>query len=125
MVNPRHVRLYMTLFGFGIFGGERHYPRGNAPAVALRVDVRKARKRFRAEHTDGFSDAFACRGISLCSRLRDAFDGSAGETGGSNPLDSALARRIIAGRTGEFASLAPQCLSLIARLYPAVIIDRA
>lgn len=41
-INPRHVRYYLNLFPFEIFGPERHYPRVDAPAVALRGKVKEA-----------------------------------------------------------------------------------
>jgi hypothetical protein len=43
MVNPRHVPLYRDRCRFEILGHERHYPRVNAPAVALRSDLRAIR----------------------------------------------------------------------------------
>ncbi len=36
-VNPKHVRFYKDILLFEEFGPVRHYPRVNAPAVALRV----------------------------------------------------------------------------------------
>jgi hypothetical protein len=38
-VNPKHVRFYKTIFLFENFGPERHYPRVDAPAIALRVNM--------------------------------------------------------------------------------------
>ncbi|SMC26415.1 hypothetical protein SAMN02746041_02635 [Desulfacinum hydrothermale DSM 13146] len=38
-VNPKHVRFYKTIFLFEPLGPERHYPRVDAPAVALRVNM--------------------------------------------------------------------------------------
>ncbi len=38
-VNPKHVSFYKNILLFEDFGPERHYPRVDAPAVALRVDM--------------------------------------------------------------------------------------
>jgi len=40
MVNPKHVRFYQSIFLFEPFGEVRHFDKVNAPAVALRVDMR-------------------------------------------------------------------------------------
>jgi hypothetical protein len=38
-VNPRHVHFYKNILLFDDLGPERHYPKVNAPAVALRVNM--------------------------------------------------------------------------------------
>ena len=38
-VNPRHVRYYETMLGFGVIAAVRHDPRVNAPAVLLALDL--------------------------------------------------------------------------------------
>lgn len=130
MVNPRHVRLYMKLFGFEIFGEERHYARVNAPAVALRVAVREARCRFGKGDTlrvgpEELADAYAGQGISICDSLRNALDGNACGTCRLNPLDSKLARRFLADSASVLHALTPQCRNIIAHLYPDVCFDPA
>lgn len=40
MVNPKHVRFYESIFLFELLGEERHYAKVDAPAVALRVNMR-------------------------------------------------------------------------------------
>lgn len=45
MVNPKHVPLYRDRCRFEVLGRERHYSRVNAPAVALRSDIRAIRER--------------------------------------------------------------------------------
>jgi hypothetical protein len=127
MVNPRHVRLYMSLFGFETFGPQRHYARVNAPAVALRVDVRAARMRFGQHGVSrpaGITGLYSSKGIAICQRLRDTFTGCP-STAPSNPLDAVLASRIVAGRIEEMRSLTPQCQSIIAGLYPGVRFEPA
>ena len=39
-VNPRHVRFYRNLLSFEQFGEQKHYDRVDAPAVALKVDLK-------------------------------------------------------------------------------------
>ena len=41
-VNPRHVRFYRSMLGFGLLGEERVDPRVNAPAVLLRLKLAHA-----------------------------------------------------------------------------------
>ncbi len=41
-VNPRHVRYYKNLFPFEYMGPTRHYPRVEAPAVALKARVKES-----------------------------------------------------------------------------------
>ena len=38
-VNPKHVEFYKTIFLFEDLGPEKHYPKVNAPAVALRLNL--------------------------------------------------------------------------------------
>ncbi|MBN2233383.1 MAG: hypothetical protein JW781_11290 [Deltaproteobacteria bacterium] len=38
-VNPKHVRFYRNIFLFEQFGHERHFPKVDAPAVALHIDL--------------------------------------------------------------------------------------
>lgn len=47
-VNPKHVSFYKTILLFEDFGPERHYPRVDAPAVALRVDMHHIADRLKA-----------------------------------------------------------------------------
>ena len=57
MVNPKHVRFYTSLFLFSPFGEKRHYPRVNAPAVALRVDMRTIAPALRKAYDQSDSEA--------------------------------------------------------------------
>jgi hypothetical protein len=51
-VNPRHVDFYRRAFEFTVFGQLREYEKVNgAPAVALRVDLAKARVAVAERHT--------------------------------------------------------------------------
>ncbi len=46
-VNPKHINFYKHILLFEDFGSERHYPRVNAPAVALRVNMHHIAERLR------------------------------------------------------------------------------
>ena len=46
-VNPKHVRFYKTIFLFEQFGPEKHYPKVNAPAVPLRLNLDDIDKKLR------------------------------------------------------------------------------
>ena len=47
-INPKHYRFYSSIFLFEPFGEKRHYDKVNAPAVALRIDMRRIHRRLRA-----------------------------------------------------------------------------
>ena len=46
-VNPKHVRFYKTIFLFEDLGPERYYPKVNAPAVALRLNMDTVEKKLK------------------------------------------------------------------------------
>lgn len=46
-VNPKHVRFYQQIFLFEQFGPERHYPRVDAPAIALRINMHQIEGRLK------------------------------------------------------------------------------
>jgi hypothetical protein len=46
-VNPKHVRFYKTIFLFEDLGPERHYPRVDAPTVALRLNMDTVEKKLK------------------------------------------------------------------------------
>lgn len=56
-VNPRHVRFYKHILLFEDLGPERYYPKVNAPAVALRMDMDCISEKSKAAY-DGFD--FEC-----------------------------------------------------------------
>lgn len=46
-VNPRHVRYYETMLGFGVIAAARHNSRVNAPAVLLSLDLCHAERQIK------------------------------------------------------------------------------
>lgn len=94
MVNPRHVPLYRDRCRFEILGHERHYPRVNAPAVALRSDLRAIRASAQpacSHPTIGRQADSACRrgGCRLCGNIRRVLEGSPAAPR-LNPVDGRL-----------------------------------
>lgn len=92
MVNPKHVPLYRDRCGFEVMGKERHYARVNAPAVALRSDLRTLREnmpphgqtiRERAESI--CRQAQCCLGTEVARRLEGADSPDQ-----NNPVDGRL-----------------------------------
>lgn len=103
MVNPKHVRLYKSLFGFEVFGEEKHYPRVNAPAVALRVDTAATRKKLTCtDHDHCFHDTIKARyrsmQIDLCSNVLNNFRDDSPATADLNPLNDELILRMRASK---------------------------
>ena len=49
-VNPKHVNFYKSIFLFEDFGPVRHYPKVNAPAVALRINMDTIREKIIAAY---------------------------------------------------------------------------
>ena len=66
-VNPKHVRFYKTIFLFEQFGPEKHYPKVNAPAVPLRLNMDNIGKK--AKDTYGAVD-FECNLYDYFFRIR-------------------------------------------------------
>lgn len=56
-VNPKHARFYKQILLFEDFGPERHYPKVNAPAVALRVNMDSIQERLKSIY-DGLDFEF-------------------------------------------------------------------
>ena len=52
MVNPKHVQFYKRIFLFEDLGGEKIYPRLQAPAIALRIDVNQYANKLRCVYSD-------------------------------------------------------------------------
>ena len=49
-VNPRHVRFYKHILLFEELGPQRYYPRVNAPAVALRVNMDRYKEKLKSAY---------------------------------------------------------------------------
>jgi len=104
MVNPKHVPLYRRWCNLEIFGDERHYARVNAPAVALRTDLRKTRQRLDAECPDNsgadrLRDDYLRSGVSLEDRLFGILAGC-GDSRQESPLGFGLVSRMLSAGNG-------------------------
>jgi hypothetical protein len=67
-VNPKHVRFYKHILLFEDFGPERYYPRVNAPAVALRVNMDCIKEKLKSAYD----------GLDFDCNLHDYLHGEAG-----------------------------------------------
>jgi hypothetical protein len=67
-VNPKHVRFYKHIMLFEDLGPERYYPRVNAPAVALRVNMDCIKEKLKSTYD----------GLDFDCNLHDYLHGEAG-----------------------------------------------
>ena len=67
-VNPKHVRFYKHILLFEDLGPERYYPRVNAPAVALRVNMDCIKEKLKSTYD----------GLDFDCNLHDYLHGEAG-----------------------------------------------
>ena len=126
MVNPRHVRLYEGLFGFKLFGEERHYPRVNAPAVALRVQVSLARenlgrKCFTFSYREHLHSRYLALKIALSETILGAFQRS--DHDAPNPLDACLIGNMLSVKDEILQDLSLECRKLLLSCYPGLCIE--
>ena len=102
MVNPKHVPLYKRLCDLELFGEERHYDKVDAPAVALRTDIRKARQQVARscsmrEFGARLEAHFLSERIGLCDGILDILRGGHGPASGQPSPHADLPGRIIPG----------------------------
>lgn len=126
MVNPRHVPLYRRWCDLEVFGFERYYPKVNAPAVALRTDLHKARQYIIREWHQGICKhrlkaEYLRHRVSLDGRLLEILTGS-GDSSDPSPLDAGLACRMLSTGSGILCGLSPECRTLLRKSYPGIII---
>ncbi len=126
MVNPRHARLYANLFGFKPFGEQRHYPRVNAPAVALRVQVLEARENlgrhcFTFSYREHLHSRYLALKIALSDTILGAFHNSGHDA--PNPLDACLIGHMLSVKDEILQDLSRECRQLLLDCYPGLCID--
>jgi hypothetical protein len=117
MVNPRHVPLYRRWCDLEIFGEERYYAKVNAPAVALRTDLRKARQRLEDEWSHNsfvkkIQAEYLRSGVSLDESVLGILEGN-GDPAETSSLDSVHACRMLSAGTGLLRRLSPECRTLL------------
>lgn len=128
MVNPRHVRLYSNMFGFKPFGEQRHYPRVNAPAVALRVEVLEVRDNlgrngFPFSYREHLHSRYLALKIALNDKILRAFHGP--ESDARNPLDACLIGHMLSVKDEILQDLTTECRTLLKNCYPGLCIETA
>jgi hypothetical protein len=67
-VNPKHVRFYETIFLFEQFGPEKTYPKVDAPAVLLRLDMHKIKDKLKNTYA---KEDFECNLFEYFHRIND------------------------------------------------------
>jgi hypothetical protein len=125
MVNPRHVRLYASLFGFKLFGEQKHYPKVNAPAVALRVKTVEARENlgrncFTFSYSEHLHSRFLALKIALSDTILGAFQDN--DNCAQNPLDACLIGHMLSVKDEILQDLTLECRELLQNCYPGLCI---
>lgn len=126
IVNPRHVKLYTTMFGFKAFGDEKYYPRVNAPAVPLRVDILQARSNisqtcFTFSYSEHLHSRYQALKIAVSDKILGAFQDR--RHGTPNPLDTCLLGHMLSVKNDILQSLDQECRKLLSSCYPGLCID--
>jgi len=126
MVNPRHARLYANMFGFKPFGEQKHYPRVNAPAVALRVEVLEAienlgRNGFTFTYHEHLNSRYLALKIALHDKILRAFKDSGYDA--PNPLDACLIGHMLSVKDEILQDLTLECRTLLKGCYPGLCIE--
>jgi hypothetical protein len=122
MVNPKHVSLYQRLCELEIFGEEKYYPRVNAPAVALRADVRTVREKLRhkglaSSYPEKLISHYLALNIGLCSEIVDTFKKGPTLRSHNNPLDAHLLNLMLSNMCDSLKDLSEECKNLLNTAY--------
>lgn len=125
MVHPRHVHLYKNRCEFKMFGEEKHYPRVNAPAVALRADVHAVRKKlgrmyFTFSYQYKLFTHYLSLKIVLNANILEVFKDSPAHEGPHNPLDAPLINQILASENDALQNLPLECKNHLKNSYPGI-----
>lgn len=126
IVNPRHVKLYTAMFGFKTFGEEKYYPRVNAPAVPLHVDILQARNNisqtcFTFSYSEHLHSRYQALKIAVSDKILGAFQDR--RHGSPNPLDTCLLGHMLSVKNEILQSLNQECRKLLSSCYPGLCIE--
>ena len=126
MVNPRHVRLYTGMLGFKIFGEEKYYPRVDAPAVPLRVDIHQARNDisqtcFTFSYREHLHSRYQALKIAIHDKILGAFENCRHDS--PNPLDTCLLGHMLSVKSDVLQNLNQECRKLLSSCYPGLCIE--
>jgi len=127
-VNPKHVRFYKRIFLFEDFGPERHYPRVDAPAVALRVDMHHIAGRLKETYDSKDLDcnlyAYFHRMTGFLPQDRNAAPAEAGAVpvapAPGNGRRAAVVRHFMQKDPSVFETLTPEQKSHLREWYPGL-----
>lgn len=128
MVNPRHVGLYTNLFGFMPVGEQKYYPRVNAPAVPMRVDVQQSRenlgrKCFTFSYREHLHSRYLALKIALCDKILCTFQAESHKTPPLNPLDACLLGHMLSVKSEVLQSLSAECRKILKSCYPGLCLE--
>ena len=126
MVNPRHVAYYARYFPITVFGEEKYYPKVNALAVGLRVDVDKVRdffERSRLIYTIGhqFFTYYLSLRIAINYNIAESIYSPEAPTKPPNFLDAATITKLLSKEdSGFLQDLSPQFKKCLTMCYPCL-----
>ena len=127
-VNPKHVRFYKTIFLFEQFGPEKHYPKVNAPAVPLRLNLDDLNKKLR----DAYDTAdFECNLYDYLIRMRSDVQPDRSPAVNKDISFLSSKRKLMDKETAEYFirtdpsivnGLSPACETYLESIYPGLIL---
>lgn len=125
-INPKHVRFYKTIFLFEQFGPERHYPRVNAPAVPLRLNIDEIDKRGKDVYD---TSEFECNLYDYFFRMRNnrkpddtptVKDKVTPLPSNRKLMDKETAAYFVNTDPSVLDNLSPVCRTYLASIYPGL-----
>lgn len=121
MVNPKHVRFYKSIFLFQDFGETKHYSKVDAPAVALRADMRQIESDlFKAYHSNDFDTNLHSFFVKVNARPANQ-DHEGDESEKNFPLDMNTVRHLLQANPTMFNGLTPGQLAWMKQMYGDII----
>jgi hypothetical protein len=119
-VNPKHVEFYKTIFLFEELGPEKHYPKVDAPAVALRLNLDDIHGRLKETYS---ALDFDCHLHSFYDRVTSTQPtGSGGilSAKGKRMMDTDTARYFFLEKTNILEKANPEQMAYIRSIYPGL-----
>lgn len=115
-VNPKHARFYKTIFLFEDLGPERHYPRVNAPAVALRLNMDNIGKNLKSIYNEL---DFECNLYTFFHRITEEEAGDNSKALTKSRLDTETARYFLS-KEDTLKELSSAQREYIESIYPGL-----
>jgi hypothetical protein len=130
-VNPKHVRFYKSIFLFEDFGPERHFPKVQAPAVALRLNLDDIVEKLK----DAYGELdFDCNLYDYFHRMTGRGPGDKriqvpgqvlGQGAGTGFLDAELVKHFLTEEQELLKSLSAEQREYLNRVYPGMKLDKS